>query len=219
LILNQFLSLAEFQCSEKNLQLSNDPIMLLEHSFSDFGDADAVLLIDSGNSRQSIFFEAKVKTSLGKLWSISKEFERFEKGMSSKVSSSNLFMQLYLKQALMEGLQKMEIRRLQSEGIPFPAWSSKRCRKLGKNEVVKRGAELLKSGSSSSHYVAIVPDEARIVRQFIKRDLGKLRAPRLEYCNTDHWGFMTWKSIRDFCQNSGLEQTERAFKHNEGQIY
>lgn len=194
--------------------------MLIEQSFSDFGDADAVLLFNDGQTKQSILFEAKVKTSLKKTWSIIEEFGRFMKGINGRrVSSSDLFMQLYLKQALMGALQNMEIARLQSEGMRFPEWSSKRIRKLGNNEVIIRAAEALKSHSLKAHFIAIVPDETKRVYRFFQQELRKYRPDGCEHWDTEYWGFITWSEVEGFCRKNNLKDTFEVFEHNKGQIY
>jgi hypothetical protein len=219
LLLSRFLSLIDFQSGKNNFRLENNLILFLEQSFSDFGEADAVLLFKEDGLKKSIFFEAKVKTSLKKIWSIDEEFNAFKNGVKSKVSSSNLFMQLYFKQALMTALQKDDLSLLQNEGIAFPGWSSKRIRSLGKNEVVKRAVEALKSHSESAHYIAIVPDETQKVALFFKQKLCKYQLASVEYWNTVNWGLITWLEIELFCKEHCLRETLEVFEHNRGQIY
>jgi len=91
-LLNSLLSLVSFPYQKVNFQISEAKI-LIEQSFSDFGDADLVLLVSNFKSKQVIFIEAKVKTYQRDYWNILEEFKRgVEK---DKVSSSNLFVQLY----------------------------------------------------------------------------------------------------------------------------
>jgi hypothetical protein len=97
-LLNDFLPLVSFPYQIVNFKISGAKI-LIEQSFSDFGDADAVLLLNNEGNNQVNFIEAKVKTSQGK-WSIYDEFEKFKSGVPKseppKGFSSNLFVQLYL---------------------------------------------------------------------------------------------------------------------------
>jgi len=137
---------------------------------------------------------------------------------SSLVLTTRPF-QLYLKQALMGGLQKMELSHLQREGIPFPAWSSKKCRKLGDNEVVRSAAELLKSHSQSTHYIAIVPDEIQRVGRLFDEELRKCHPGEFEYWNTDYWGYVAWSKVADFCKEHHFTGTLGTFNHNRNQIY
>jgi len=96
-LLNDFFSLVSFPYRAVTFQIS-DVKILIEQSFSDFGDADAVILVNNQGDKQAIFIEAKVKTSQGK-WSIYDEFEKFKRGVPKseppKGFSSNLFVQLY----------------------------------------------------------------------------------------------------------------------------
>jgi len=169
-ILNNFLSLISFpyQNQEVKFQISNVKI-LIEQSFSDFGDADVVLLLDNQNEKQVIFIEAKVKTSQKSHWSILNEFEAFKNGQkASKVPegfSSNLFVQLYLKVRLAKALQTGDMKQLE-EGLPFPECLSKTSkrthkkllpRKIGDNKVVLKAIDLIKDYCKYPLFIALVP--------------------------------------------------------------
>jgi len=135
-LFNEFLSLISFPYDSVYFNV-NDAKILVEQSFSDFGDADSVVLLDNSQSKQCVFIEAKVKTSQRKTWSIEKEFETFIEGSNQgKVSSSNLFVQLYYKVRLIKALQN---KTLFQKGVSFPEClltKSKRVRKIGNNKVV-----------------------------------------------------------------------------------
>lgn len=105
---------------------------MIEQSFSDFGDADAVVLVENKSWKQALFIEAKVRAF--KKWQILIEFEKFAE-TSEKIRekikrnedaqeikrklTSNLFMQFYLKTRMVKTLQKSDVAQLQ-EGIQFP---------------------------------------------------------------------------------------------------
>jgi len=122
-----------------------DLTIFIEQSFSDFGDADALLLIDNDNVKQSLFIEAKVKTSQQKFWSIEDEFNSFndeirkfyKRTKENKLSSSNLFTQLYRKLRFYNAMKADGIDLLK-RGVNFPKCSSKEIKKIGKNKVVLR---------------------------------------------------------------------------------
>ena len=117
-LLNGFLSLISFPYGNKVRFDINEAKVLIEQSFSDFGDADSLLLLDSGQNRQCVFAEAKVKTSQQGSWSIKREFDIFEDGIKrNEVSSSNLFVQLYYKVRLIKGLRDGTL--FKDEGMPF----------------------------------------------------------------------------------------------------
>ncbi|RXG62551.1 hypothetical protein ES695_21510, partial [Candidatus Atribacteria bacterium 1244-E10-H5-B2] len=104
-LLNNLLSFVSFPYQTVNFQISEAKI-LIEQSFSDFGDADLVLLVNNFKSKQVIFIEAKVKTCQRACWNILEEFEKFKEGIEKdEVCSSNLFVQLYHKVRLVKTLQ------------------------------------------------------------------------------------------------------------------
>ena len=85
-LINEFFTKVSFPYTNANFKVEEITI-LIEQSFSDFGDADTVLLIDNYGKRQTIFVEAKVKTYCRKSWRIDEEFNRFKEGVSKgKVS-------------------------------------------------------------------------------------------------------------------------------------
>ena len=93
--------------------------LLIEQSFSDFGDADAVALL-KGDRPKVVFLEAKIKSSQRKTWHIDDEYAAFRDKMTTRVSSSNLFAQLYFKARLVDSLRNSGMTGLK-EGVPFPA--------------------------------------------------------------------------------------------------
>jgi len=63
-------------------------------------------LLNNNGNKQVIFIEAKVKTFQKREWTIKNEFDQFQEGIrQNKVSSSNLFIQLYYKQRLSQVIQ------------------------------------------------------------------------------------------------------------------
>ena len=140
-LFNEFMSLISFPYLNNIDFLIKDITIFIEQSFSDFGDADAVFLIDNNGRKQSIFIEAKVKTFHRLSWSIEKEFKNFDEGIKQdKVSSSNLFTQLYHKLRLIRALKNGGILSL-LKGISFPQCSSRNIRKIGNNRVVLRAVK------------------------------------------------------------------------------
>jgi hypothetical protein len=79
-ILQGFIKLAKFPfCNEGPIK-GQKYIIIIEQSFSDFGDADAIVLIENNqNKKCMIFIEAKVKTSSKGKWEISREYNKFKK--------------------------------------------------------------------------------------------------------------------------------------------
>jgi hypothetical protein len=100
---------------QNNIRISdfsnvNKVEILIEQSFSDFGDCDLVILVEkninSEKVKQAIFVEAKVKTyrvSRSSSWSIAKEYDKFK-----NKNTSSLFFQLYSKMQLIELLKSKQ---------------------------------------------------------------------------------------------------------------
>jgi hypothetical protein len=150
------------------------------------------------------------------------EFENFEKGINDKVSSSNLFVQLYHKVRLMKAIRESGIEDLKKgKPVRFPKCSSKIDRKVGKNNVVIKALEMLDQYKNDSYFVGIVPDQDENVRKFVKEKLIKFSPPQDDHWEWDikNWGFMTWGQVEKYCEKEGLMQTRENFKFNKGQIY
>lgn len=219
-LLGDFMSLLSFPYVSINFRPTSAKI-LIEQSFSDFGDADSVLLIDNEDAKQPLFVEAKVKTSQRRTWSIEGEFRHFEeliKQPRSRRLSSNLFMQLYHKVRLIRALQSGGIILLQ-RGVPFPKCSSKGIRKIGHNKVVLRAVEMLGQYSDDAFLVALVPDDVTKVKAFFDDILKNYKPFGFERWEVSNWGYVSWAQVEDFCRAYGLAETLKVFRFNEGQIY
>ncbi len=192
--------------------------VLLEPSLSDFGDADAVALIDGADGRRAIFFEGKVKSSQKATWTVQDEWIRFKTGLSSKLDSSNLFTQLYHKVRFVSALKNTGVRGLQ-QGIEFPGCSSKNVRKIGKNPVVLRATDLISQYVGHIQYVAVVPDSLQHVDEFFTNELPRLTPQELPGWDISGWGYLCWSDVEMFCRQNGLVNSIRVFEFNYGQIY
>lgn len=71
--------------------------ILIEQSFSDFGDCDLIILLSKNNAtiKQAIFIEAKVKTDSIKSWSIQKEYREFCKFREKRKREKKFMIQHY----------------------------------------------------------------------------------------------------------------------------
>ena len=216
-LLNEFLSIVSIPYFSANFRVTNAKI-LIEQSFSDFGDADVVLLIDNNGTKQSVFVEAKVKTFHCQSWFIEEEFRTFREGIKQKkVSSSNLFVQLYHKVRLIKALQNGGIALLQ-KGIRFPECSSKAVRKIGHNNVVLKAVEMLRQYCNDTFFIALVPDDISKIKDFY-RNVLRGYAPGFREWDVKNYGYVSWSEVEDFCKRFGLEETQNVFKFNMGQIY
>lgn len=209
--------------------------ILIEHSFSDFGDVDILMLINSIKEKFAFFIEAKVKTFSKKEWSLKDEYKDFlafiktghEKIEKNKYGTSNLFTQLYFKQRLCYELAKPDGFENLKKGINISYFnkSGKNPRKIGANEVVHRATKKLSEYSQNAFFVCLIPNQ--------KQSLGLLSPPltdleensqaatygKLEALNTKKWGQITWHKIRSFCKKHKFQETLKVFDWNKNQVY
>ena len=198
----------------------DEPEVLIEQGFSDFGDADAVILgVAPNRSRTCIFCEAKVK-SYGR---IEKEFDRFESFLQDKKRpyrdkrSSNLFTQIYHKMRMVQELSKEDGLKALEKGIGFPEWSTKGIRKIGKNNVVQKAAQKIKDSMDKVFYLMIIPDcDPRVAALFAT--LPQQRLDNIPGWDVSHIGYITWPRIKGWCQDVKLQNTISVFDYNKGQI-
>ena len=214
----ELLSLVSFPCRDVTFDVRSAKVFI-DQSFSDFGTADALLLVENGGIKQAIFIEAKVKTDGKALWSVVKEFDAFRKGVEEvEVSSSNLFTQLYHKVRLVKALQAGGIKKLDS-GVCFPEASSKIKRKIGRNKVVRKAACQLLSYAGDALFVALLPEDTKNLKTFFQDTLKSYQLESFQEWDTRGWGYLTWRQVEDFCWKCSLRHTLRVFEFNEGQIY
>lgn len=229
-LLNNFLSLFSFPYRRVNFQIS-DAKILIEQSFSDFGDADVVLLVNNRENKQVIFIETKVKT-FQKSWSIRKEFEKFREGITEqeppKGFSSNLFVQLYFKTQLIKALKSDGLQL--KEGVRFPECLLKKNkkthkrttrRKIGENEVVLKSVNHLESYCKDAFFIALVPDDTSNLKNFYQNILKGCRPKYFQEWDIRNWGYLSWAQVEEFCRKykNELDETLNTFDFNKGQIY
>jgi hypothetical protein len=217
-LLSRLLGLISFPFVEFKLTDVKTPQLLVEQSFSDYGDLDALLLFETNRNKQAILFEAKVKAIQAKQWDIKHEWEKFLSGINDHVSSSNLFIQLYHKVRLIEGLKRGGIEGLK-EGLEFPACSTKTIRKIGSNEVVLRAIGLVQQHLDNVHYVGIIPEAPWRAEEFFLSVLQNSSPKEFIGWDVSHYGYLTWVQVERFCNENALHNTLAVFEHNHGQIY
>lgn len=213
-LLEGLLSIARFPAHEKISLPIESVKIFVEQSFSHFGDADVLILLNTGVKKVSIFVEAKAKKS----WRIQTQFHEFLEGTKSKVSSSNLFTQFYHKIRLVDSIKTVGIPGLQ-KGIKFPPSSSRPIRKIGSNEVILKSVIELSNYLDETYYLAILPNNPSEVEKFYNNELRVMKPinyPKWEICN---FGFITWEQTHDFCLKHNLKNSLKVFEHNLGQIF
>jgi hypothetical protein len=218
-LLQEFLALARFPTAESIGAGLIDARVLIEQSLSDFGDADAVLLLDAAKSKTAVFLEAKVKSSQAEKWTLQSEFREFEQGQHTErqLNSSNLFTQLYNKARFVAGLKSGGVAALEA-GLEFPLCSTRAVRKIGSNPVVLKAAGVIEPYCQQVWYLALVPDTMSNVDIFFKQFAAA--PPPSGFIGWDalRWGGLSWEAVSKFCTSAGMTNTGEVLKFNAGQI-
>lgn len=171
--------------------------IFLEQSFSDFGDADLVIIAEySKKVKKSFFFEAKVKTFLGN-WNIDAQYNKYMSNQKYYGWTSNLFYQLYLKQLMIDNFAIL------TSGVK-DEHEGEKIRKLGENEIVYKAINMI--GSEDAYYVGIVPIKKEMIDKFL---IGK----------DINIHFLLWETIHEFCNDNNLTKVLEMFDYNGEQIY
>lgn len=221
-LLEQFLSLVECPEFKKSSAALTDANVFIEQSLSDFGDADVILLLDAGKTKSVIFLEVKVKSFQKEKWELNQEFENFKQGCGTvgKLSSSNLFAQLYHKSRLIKALRSPDIGiEGLRKGIKFPECSTKQWRKIGNNPVVFKAVKALEPYCDNAWFFSLVPDKCESIVSFYDRlssDAWPFDEPDFE---SSRWGGMAWEKVAEFCDSFDLKSTRLVLEFNKGQIY
>jgi hypothetical protein len=215
----KFLNLVQYPDKQKCTPPENPRIetVMIEQSFSDFGDADAVLLGNDGGKKVAFFFEAKVKSSQRKEWTLQKEWADFEK----RHSSSNLFSQLYFKLRMVNELKpSSEDERVEGpkDGIHFSFLPTRVVRSIGKNKVVHKAARKVIDHRNECYFIAMIPVRPADAKVFFEELLGK-KPENYAGWDSSRYGYVCWEHIEVFCKNNKLVRTMEIFEFNKGQIY
>ena len=205
-LMDKFFQLLDIQ----ELKGVADPIdyeILLEQSFSDFGDADLIIIMKYPDCQKIIFIEGKVKTFQTKNWSLKKQFAKYKTGKYNGYSS-NLFYQLYLKRLLFKNINNLiwDEDKIINCNL-FRENCGIRDRKIGKNQVVWKALKKIYA-CNEAFYVGLVPSTSS-------------KEEHIEYDKTLNFkiNYLTWDKVEAFCDTIGLEQVKRIFDFNKEQIY
>src|SRR4051794_19638299 len=106
-LLRDLLGLCTFPSAKPDFTQFHSATMIIEQSFSGFGDLDLLFLLE-GHCTQAICIEAKVKTFDVNYWSVHKEWSRFKSTQRTKSYRSNLFAQIYGKMRLLKKVSNMD---------------------------------------------------------------------------------------------------------------
>ncbi len=77
-LMDKFVQLLNIE-ELKGMDNPVDYEILLEQSFSGFGSADLIIIIEYKDCKKVVFIEGKVKTSQTRTWSLKRQFEQFDK--------------------------------------------------------------------------------------------------------------------------------------------
>ena len=168
------------------LELAKDDVcdLYLEHSLSEFGTPDLVIIVSNKEKdnviyKDAIFVEAKVKAYCG----LEKFKSNFERPSKYDGYSSNLFYQLYLKNLLVKS-KNSDLKK----GVEGKYGE---LRKIGTNDLVNGFYGIIKE-CTTTYYVAIIPEGPTTPA---KTKVDEQTSITINY--------ISWKNIVD-CVNSNL---------------
>lgn len=217
--LEEFISLVAFphpSAPHRDFTGITDAKILVEQSFSDFGDLDLLILLDHNDGRrQALLIEAKVHTFSAAL-TVANRWQHFRDYLGgNKEKKSNLFVQLYRKMRLAHKLTH-GIANLPPDGVA-KRWS------LGASPVVKRAADLLADYTENPWFIALLPDSRPELDNFFSTTMLPFTPDpqSLPDWEAERWGHVTWKEVDVYCQShrSSWPRTTSNFEWNKGQIY
>lgn len=209
-----FLSWFDFPGLKPDFTQITNATLLVEQSFSDFGDLDLLILVEnSDKSPQAIFIEAKVSNDTRSWATVEYRWDEFVNMLDgADLNTSNLFVQLYRKVRL--------VSRLSSDGdfhsdLFLPRGST------GTNTVVKNAVKKLRTYIKENKvwFGAILPDDSADLEAFSRDTLptgGVIE--RLPSWDASRWGFLSWRAV-DENTRQNWSRTQAAFEWNKGQIY
>ena len=210
-LLRDLLGLCTFPHAKPDFTSFHSATIVIEQSFSDFGDLDLLIMLD-GDCTQSICIEAKVKTSDANYWSVQNEWKTFRSPRNLKDRRSNLFSQLYRKMRLLKKVRNMDEEM--AEDALSRRWS------LGKNAVIRKAAHAISNNCSEAWMIALVPESKTAAHAFFETELSS-PPPGLPDWQYTHFGYLTWEEFAAHCKDHAAEwpETLANLEYNRGQIF
>lgn len=213
---SSFLSWFDFPGADRpDFSRIENATLLVEQSFSDFGDLDLLILVENTDKRlQAVLIEAKVSNDTRSWATVEDRWAEFLAMFDGgEWNTSNLFVQLHRKVRLVESLSDTG-RRFDAD-LFVPRGSA------GQNAVVRRAVAELKKylRDGDVWFGAILPDAPADLEAFSRDTLQTSTvAQNLPGWNTSRWGFLSWRAI-DENTKQGWPRTRDAFGWNRGQVY
>jgi hypothetical protein len=199
-------------------QFDHCKLIMIEQSFSDFGDADAVLLF--GEERgPSVFLEGK----RGSQFRLAEEWKRFSYACTNRCGfgglTSNVFCQLHFKQRMVEAVASPASGGDIHCGLHFdiPLAHPRRDRKIGRNSVVLEAVRKLAPHANDAFFLMMVPEDAAIIERWWRQTLCAARPAGP--CDFSSWGFISIRDIERFCIEFELDETLQVLEFNKGQLF
>lgn len=186
--------------------------ILLEQSFSEFGDADLVIIIHyKGHIKNKVLFiEGKVKTSQSNHWNIINQLKKFENNEIYNGYSSNLFFQLHLKKLLADKWDDIK-----TKGGAFEP-RLKKTRKIGENEIVKKAFNKVKD--CQAYYIGLIPTTVDDIKAFTENiEYKDITEDTVKIVKSIH--YVSWETVKIFCEVFKLENVKLNFVYNDKQIF
>lgn len=185
-----------------------DYTILLEQSFSRFGDSDLVIIIEYEKpiKNKVLFIEGKVNTFKGS-WNIQSQFDKYIEPINDeniiKPTNywSNLFSQLHLKKLLIENWNSIVFEDDFEINTAYLG-----NRKIGSNGIVMSALQFIKCDISDAYFVGLIPSAESEIEKFQQNH------------NTGNY-YISWGKVHQFCKDYKLEKVLDIFNYNEGQIY
>jgi hypothetical protein len=190
--------------------------LLIEQSFSDFGDSDLIIIIENKQNREKIvlFIECKIKTYQG-TFQILSEFKKIERALnkSDKITgiSSNLFVQLYYKYLMVTTKGKSD--KIKSLSPIFKKHNNN-PRILGSNKIVLNAFDKIKE-ANDYYYIAITPTAPNEMDNTEFRE--KIKSLNLMPETNVHLCY--WDNIKILFDRIKARKVINVFEYNNGQIY
>jgi len=167
--LSEFLSWFDFPMTDSPpcFQDIENATLLVEQSFSDFGDLDLLILLEHRDKRrQAILIEAKVSNDTNSWRTVEDRWDEFTQMLNGgEGTTSNLFVQLHRKVRMVKFLLSKK------DGYEPDIFTPRGSQ--GTNQVVGRAIELVREyiGDGNVWYGAILPDETGELDAFASETL------------------------------------------------
>lgn len=214
-MLGEFLSLIMFPDSrEMNWGAVSNATMLVEQSFSDFGDADLLVLLEfQDGSKRTVFVEAKVSNDTDSWTTVEDRWDGFLQQLDEgEGNTSNLFVQLHRKVRLVEKLRDSGGRFTPDVLVPRGS--------LGTNQTVDRAARKVKGyvDKGDVWFVAILPDRPDALQAFFSQTFPNAKiGDRLPTWRPQRWGFSSWHMVAERLTTAPWHRTRATLEWNQGE--